>query len=550
MIQELNISNIVSSNEIQPRVQLDWLTLGEYAADMKAGDAFPPVVVFHDGENYWLADGFHRIEAAKNYAGLDQFQADVRQGSKRDARLYALGANKDRGLRLKNADKQRIVEAMLNDSEWVLWTDTQIARHCGVSSNMVGEYRKTIFNLIKDSNGDHRKTTRNGTTYTMNTAKIGKSKKKESAPSPTFDDVHATALTELAPQPTEDPQTPPALEPESAVEILCPNCGSSYSDWHDGHTDSTPHGKACSYMEFYGCADCRYWEEIFYDDQGNIIERNAGEDMPLYDDATSGDPRPTTEPPTVNAITIHNTDAQNIHQLNIAPVHLVITSPPYNVGIEYTTHNDNLLTYLPLLESVWRQCYDVMTEGARIAVVVPFGIGRNPWVPMACKIMETLNAAGFTLRGQIIWDKGNSGGRTSWGSFRLPSDPSLRDTTEVIIVAHKGSSKLEIPDGVKQRDDKGTYTPWLIDSDYFMELAQDHWNVQPESAQRIGHPAPFPVELVKRLIHFYAFPGAHILDPFAGSGTVGVTAKALGCDATLIEIDKGYCELAKERLNV
>jgi site-specific DNA-methyltransferase (adenine-specific) len=191
-----------------------------------------------------------------------------------------------------------------------------------------------------------------------------------------------------------------------------------------------------------------------------------------------------------------------------------------------------------------------MTEGARIAVVVPFGVGRNPWVPLAAKIAETLQAAGFTLRGQIIWDKGTSGGRTTWGSFRLPSDPSLRDTCEAIVIAHKGQSKLEIPDGITQRDEKGVHSPWLVESDCFMELAQDHWVIAPESATRVKHPAPFPVGLVERLLRFYAYPGAHVIDPFAGSGTVGIAAQAMGCDATLFEIDAKYCELAKERLGL
>ncbi len=130
----------------------------------------------------------------------------------------------------------------------------------------------------------------------------------------------------------------------------------------------------------------------------------------------------------------------------------------------------------------------------------------------------------------------------------MSSDPSLRDTTEAIIVAHKGSQNLKLPDTVKFRDEKGTYTEALVSSEYFMELAQDHWIVSPESAQRIGHPAPFPVELVKRLIDFYAFPGAHILDPFGGSGTTGVAAVRCGCDATLFDVDAEYCQMAEGRI--
>lgn len=258
--------------------------------------------------------------------------------------------------------------------------------------------------------------------------------------------------------------------------------------------------------------------------------------------------RVVTLPTPLSRVAIINADSRQLAGMGLEPVHLVITSPPYNVGIEYDQYNDNSGDYIPLLMDVWRACYDVMVDGARIAVVVPFGVGRNPYMPFDCQIMQTLVDAGFTLRGRIIWDKNTTGNRTSWGSYRLPSSPAIRDTTECIIVAHKGSDTLEVPEEHKGVDDKGTHTCWLQDGDYFMELAQDHWVVAPESAQRIGHPAPFPVELVTRLIHFYGFPGMHVLDPFGGSGTVGVAAKELGCDATLVEVSSNYCEIARGRI--
>lgn len=249
-------------------------------------------------------------------------------------------------------------------------------------------------------------------------------------------------------------------------------------------------------------------------------------------------------------IIVLNRDARYVSDwLEDGSVHLVITSPPYNVGIDYDAHTDDLSTYYNLLTDVWAECHKVMVDGGRICVNVPFGVGRNPWVPMALQVMQTLTDAGFTLRGQIIWDKNTTGNRTSWGSFRLPSDPGLRDTTECVIVAHKGQSNLEIPSEYRLRDEKGSYTAWLADSDYFMELAQDHWQIAPESAQRIKHPAPFPTELVRRLVHFYGYPTCHIVDPFAGSGTVGVVAKQLGCQATLFEISQDYCRLAEERIH-
>lgn len=230
-------------------------------------------------------------------------------------------------------------------------------------------------------------------------------------------------------------------------------------------------------------------------------------------------------------------------------VQLIVTSPPYNVGIAYSSHDDALAddAYIVLLRDSFGECAAVLADGGRIAVVVPAGVGRNPWRPLASRVAALLADAGLTLRGQIIWDKGACGNRTTWGSFRLPTDPSLRDTTETIVVAHKGSSHLAVPEGCLRRDASGPYSPFMPDADTFMALAQDHWVIAPESASLVGHPAPFPVALVERLIRFYAYPGAHILDPFAGSGATGVAALRLGCRATLVDIDGAYCELARRR---
>ena len=283
----------------------------------------------------------------------------------------------------------------------------------------------------------------------------------------------------------------------------------------------------------------------------DVLIGRDGKQYPVTHEQQQAEPEPEETPAEkpVSPVKIMTADSRELANLEIETAQLVITSPPYNVGINYENHNDSMPVdeYLTLLSQVWGECYKIMGEGARIAVVVPFGVGRNPWEPLASRVMATLTDAGFSLRGQIIWDKGTSGGRTSWGSFRLPSDPSLRDTTECIIVAHKGMSKLEIPEEFIKRDTEGSYTEYLGSQEYFMQLAQDHWMIPPESASRVGHPAPFPVELAKRLITFYAYPGAHIIDPFSGSGTVGVAAIELGCKATLVDIDPTYCKLAEER---
>ncbi len=448
----LAIEQICMDGGTQARVQMDWIAINEYAGAMANGDNFPPVIVFSDGDTYWLADGFHRMHAAKKVE-LATINADVRQGTRRDAILFSVGANSDHGVRRTNGDKNKAVKILLEDPEWSLWADREIARRTGTTHPFVAEVRITLSgNGYQIDKPSKRKTNRNGTTYTMDTSNIGKAEPQEETPA--GPDLFAVSEDEPEPQP---------------VPIALP-------------------------------------------------------------------------------ITIHNMEARFLSSY-AADVHLVITSPPYNVDIQYNTYGDSSLTYLEMITDIWRECYAAMVDGGRIAVVVPFGVGRNPWVPLASRVAETMIAAGFTLRGQIIWDKGTTGNRTTWGSFRLPTNPGLRDTTECVIVAHKGESDLEIPVEYRCHDDKGSYTAWLADSDYFMSLAQDHWQIAPESARRIGHPAPFPKELVRRLIHFYGFPGCHVVDPFGGSGTVGVVAKELGCQATLFEISEQYCQIATERIH-
>ncbi len=471
----IRVDSICKNGGTQVRAQTDWLVVDDYVHAMKEGAVFPPVVVFFDGRTHWLADGFHRVEAAER-AGVEEIAADVRRGVQRDAVLFACGANASHGLRRTNADKRRAVETLLKDAEWATWSDSEIARRCAVTHPFVAGLRPKL------TCNDYKSTTRKGADgRTINTSNIG----KRSEPKP----------------PPAEPQLPLASEPNPQPQP-------------EQRPEPAPQAKQ----------------------------------HPQPEPETQPQPEPEPEPTKAPPIAIINADAQRVGELVSDPVHLVVTSPPYNVGIEYDQHTDDLSTYLPMLMNVWRGCYQVMADGARIAVVVPFGVGRNPYTPFDCQIMQTLIDVGFSLRGRIIWDKNTTGNRTSWGSYRLPSSPSIRDTTECIIVAHKGSDSLEIPAELKHRDEKGTCTDWLADGDYFMGLAQDHWVVAPESAQRIKHPAPFPVELVTRLIHFYGFPGAHILDPFGGSGTVGVAAKQLGCQATLIELSADYCALAQRRI--
>lgn len=155
----------------QPRAEISEETVKEYAESMTDGAEFPPVIVFYDGTEYWLADGFHRANAAYK-VGRDEVATDIRQGTLRDAVLYSVSANASHGLRRTNADKRRAVMTLLGDSEWSAWSDGEIARRCGVTRQTVSNTRPHSQNLPVTDQATY--TTKHGTVATMNTANIGR----------------------------------------------------------------------------------------------------------------------------------------------------------------------------------------------------------------------------------------------------------------------------------------------------------------------------------------------------------------------------------------
>lgn len=188
----------------QPRAGTDQRTVTEYAQDMLAGVTFPPVVVFNDGADYWLADGFHRVLAAR-VANLENVEADVRMGTQRDALLYACGANAEHGMRRTNDDKRRAVTRLLEDDEWSKWSDREIAKKCRVGHSFVSELRSSLSTV--DSEPDERTyTTKHGTTATMDTARIGKTRPKpELVEEPEDDEPEQDAGPAVDSGPEEDP---------------------------------------------------------------------------------------------------------------------------------------------------------------------------------------------------------------------------------------------------------------------------------------------------------------------------------------------------------
>ena len=197
-------------------------------------------------------------------------------------------------------------------------------------------------------------------------------------------------------------------------------------------------------------------------------------------------------------------------------VHLMVTSPPYNVT---KTYDDDLSLqeYLDLLRRVFAETYRVLADGGRACVNVA-NLGRKPYIPLSDHISHIMMEIGFLMRGEIIWAKGAGAGVSmAWGSWQSAANPVLRDTHEYILVFCKGSFKR--PKGEKQS---------TITRDQFMEWTKSVWTMNPESARRVGHPAPFPLELPARLIQLYTFAGDVVLDPFMGSGTTALAALQAG----------------------
>ena len=227
--------------------------------------------------------------------------------------------------------------------------------------------------------------------------------------------------------------------------------------------------------------------------------------------------------------------AENMKELPDNSVHLMITSPPYNVSKEYDK-DLSLNEYLQLLEKAFRETYRVLVNGGRACVNVA-NLGRKPYIPLSDYISKMMIDIGFNMRGEIIWNKAASASpSTAWGSWQSAANPILRDIHEYILVFSKGDYKRE--KGSKEN---------TISKEQFMEWTKSIWTMNAESAKRIGHPAPFPEELPYRLIQLYSFKDDIVLDPFMGSGTTAVAALKSDRKFVGYEISKEYIELAEKR---
>lgn len=234
-------------------------------------------------------------------------------------------------------------------------------------------------------------------------------------------------------------------------------------------------------------------------------------------------------------------------------VALVVTSPPYFAGKEYeeTVGRGHVpasyIAYLKMLEDVFRQCVRKLEPGGRIAVNVA-NLGRRPYRSLSADVIAILqDRLRLLLRGEVIWHKARGAtGSCAWGSFQRPSNPVLRDLTERVVIASKGRFDRASPAAERAR--MGLPSDGTSYVDEFMEATTDVWEIPPASATRIGHPAPFPVELPRRLIELYTYRGDLVLDPFMGAGTTAVAAVRTGRHYVGFDTDASYIALAEQRI--
>src|SRR3989304_6189446 len=257
----------------------------------------------------------------------------------------------------------------------------------------------------------------------------------------------------------------------------------------------------------------------------------------LYGEARRPMPVPDEQPVPQDALDrIIHASSERMVLLPDHCIHLMITSPPYNVSKEYD-EDFTLGEYRSLLRNVFAESYRVLVHGGRACGNIA-NVGRKPYIPLHAFLVHDLLDLGFVMRGEIIWNKSSSAGpSTAWGSWKSASNPTLRDVHEYILIFSKGSFSRNVHSGRN-----------TISRDEFLEFTKSIWDFSAESARRVGHPAPFPLELPRRLIQLYSFKGDVVLDPFAGSGTTCIAARDAGRHFIGYEKNEEYVKLAEDRL--
>lgn len=240
-----------------------------------------------------------------------------------------------------------------------------------------------------------------------------------------------------------------------------------------------------------------------------------------------------------NSIWIYNADILSTNSMQENSIDLIVTSPPYNVDIKYNSHDDTMSydDYLSFTKEWLTKCFKLIKDDGRFCLNIPLDKNKGGQQSMCADITTIAKQVGFKYHSTIIWNEQNISQRTAWGSWLSAASPYVIAPVEVIVVLYKKNWKKT--SGSKKSN---------ITKREFMEWTNGVWNFSGESKKRVGHPAPFPVELPRRCIKLFSFVGDTILDPFLGSGSTLLACLQTERKGIGIEIDKKYCELAKKRL--
>ena len=238
-------------------------------------------------------------------------------------------------------------------------------------------------------------------------------------------------------------------------------------------------------------------------------------------------------------ISIFKDDILKIDSIPNNSIDLIVTSPPYNIDIHYSSHSDNLTyeDYLEFTRKWLKKCYNLSKEDGRLCLNIPLDKNKGGQQSVGADITKIAKDAGWKYHSTIIWNEGNISRRTAWGSYMSASAPYVIAPVEIILILYKDSWKKI--SGSKKSD---------ITKSEFMQWTNGVWVFNGESKRRIGHPAPFPLELPKRCIKLFSYIGDTILDPFLGSGTTLIAAYLNNRKGVGVDIDKDYCKLADSRL--
>lgn len=240
-----------------------------------------------------------------------------------------------------------------------------------------------------------------------------------------------------------------------------------------------------------------------------------------------------------DSVFIYNADILKTKSIKENSIDLIVTSPPYNVDIKYNSHDDTMSyeDYLLFTKEWLASCYKFVKDDGRFCLNIPLDKNKGGQQSICADITNIAKQVGFKYHATIIWNEQNISRRTAWGSWLSASAPYVIAPVEVIVVLYKNEWKKT--SGSRKSD---------ITKKEFMEWTNGVWNFSGESKKRVGHPAPFPVELPKRCIKLFSFVGDTILDPFLGSGSTLLASLEAGRIGIGVDIDKKYCELAKSRL--